>query len=881
MKWIHALRHWRRVDAELKEEMAQHLEEKVEALIEAGMTAPEARTRAHREFGNATHFVEESRDQWGFAWLDDISQDLRYGFRTLRRSPVLTGVAALSLALGIGANTAIFSLIDAILLRTLPVRQPESLVIVRALTRQGTRDHFAHADYEWLRDHNEVFSGLVASSLWKFNLDVGDHKEKVTGELVSGNYFSVLGVQPFLGRMIAPDDDTAPGNHPIAVVSYAYWQRALGSNPQALSQYMRFGNTTLEIVGVVSREFSGESAGELPDFWVPLSMEPQLSGGNSYLHMRNVSWLDAIGRLKPGVTIRQARSSMDVLLESMRLALHYNPQSDYLASIGIEPGGGGFSSLRDRYAQPLVIVMAMVALVMVIACANVANLLLARATARRREFAIRLAIGASRSRLIRQLLTEACLLAAIACAVGLAVTQLMAHGLLALSHVDSLDVHLNVKVLAFAAAVSCGAAVTFGLAPSLQSRRMDSWSTLKLDVRSVGRGTGRFNLSRLLVTAQTTISLVLLIAAGLLLRTFLNLKELNPGFDEQHVVQANIDPSLSSVSAVTLGQQLVERLAAIDGVQSVSFSGFGFGAGSNRICCVDVEGYTPHPNEDKNVRVQWVSPRYFETLGITLVAGRDFTEADQRKAPEVVIINETMARYYFQDASPIGKHFAWWPTDPKNIEIVSVVKDAKYDNLRQQPLRMAYQSIFQHGSSPNFLQVRVSPQARRSLSAVMQDCRAVIHAVDPHVPIRTLNPLSTAVDRTLQPERLVAQLSVGFGIVALLLTSIGLYGILAYMVARRTSEFGIRMALGAGRSTILRMVMRDGLALVLIGLGVGLFAAYACSSLMASLLYGVQARDVTTFSMAAFALLAVGLLASYGPARRATNVEPIVALRYE
>jgi len=591
--------------------------------------------------------------------------------------------------------------------------------------------------------------------------------------------------------------------------------------------------------------------------------------------------LDAIGRLKPGVTIRQARSSMDVLLQGMRVALHYNPQSDYLASIGIEPGGGGFSGLRDRYAEPLVIVLALVTLMMVIACANVANLLLARATARRREFAVRLAIGASRSRLIRQLLTEAFLLAGIACAVGLAATHLMTNGLLALSHVDSLDVHLNLKVLAFAAAVSCGAAVTFGLAPSLQSRRLDSWSTLKLDVRSVGRGTGRFNPTRLLVTAQTTISLVLLVAAGLLLRTFLNLKALSPGFDEQQVVQANIDPSLSSVSWLTLGQKLMERLSAIDGVQSVSFSGFGFGAGSNRICCVDVEGYTPHLNEDKNVRVQSVSPRYFQTLGIMLVAGRDFTEADQRKAPEVVIINETMARYYFQDASPIGKHFAWWPTDPKNIEIIGVVKDAKYDNLRQQPPRMAYQSIFQHGGSPNFLQVRVVPQARRSLSAVIQDCRAMIHAVDPHVPIRTLNPLSTAIDRTLQPERLLAQLSTGFGAVALLLTSIGLYGILAYTVASRTSEFGIRMALGAGRSAILRMVVRDGLVLVLIGLVVGLFAAYAGSGLMTSLLYGVQPRDVATFSLAAVVLLVVSFLASYGPARRATRVDPMVALRYE
>jgi predicted permease len=457
----------------------------------------------------------------------------------------------------------------------------------------------------------------------------------------------------------------------------------------------------------------------------------------------------------------------------------------------------------------------------------------------------------------------------------------MMQGLLTMSDVGPLDVHLDLEVLAFAVTTSCGAAVGLGLAPSLYSRRIEFWSAMKRDGCVPGGVPGRLNPSRLLVTLQAAVSVVLLVISGLLVRTFLNLEAIDPGFDAQHVLQASIDPSLGAAPGSALGQRLVERLSTIDGVRSVSFSGFGFAAGSNRICCVDVEGYTPYLNEDQNVRVQWVSPGYFATLGIPLIAGRDFTETDRRKTPEVLVINETMARYYFAGSNPLGKHLAWWRTDPKNIEIIGVVRDAKYDNVRQKPPRMAYQSIFQHGLSPNYVQIRMTPGTNRPVSAIMQDCRAAIRDVDLHVPIRAMYPLSTAVNRTLRPEQLVTRLSVGFGIVALFLTSIGLYGIVAYAVSRRTGEFGIRMALGAGQSAILRLVLRDGLGLVLIGLALGLAAAYACSGMMTKLLYGVQPRDAGTFSMAAVTLLIVALLASYGPARRATKVNPTVALRFE
>jgi putative ABC transport system permease protein len=520
-----------------------------------------------------------------------------------------------------------------------------------------------------------------------------------------------------------------------------------------------------------------------------------------------------------------------------------------------------------------------VAVVLLIACANVANLLLARSAARRREFAVRLAIGAGRAKLVRQLLTESFLLAAMACAAGLAIARGIVRVLLAISEVRGLEVHLNLAVLAFTVTISCAASVAFGLALAVQGNRVDPWTTLKEGIMAGGTGR-RFNPSRLLVVAQTALSLVLLIASGLLLRTFLNLKAVSPGFDEQ-VLQANLDASLVSGNGVALGKELMERLSPVSGVEIVSFSQFGFGQGVSRICCIAPEGYAPHADEDKNVRIHPVSPTYFRALSIPILAGRPFATTDRYGAPRVAVINETMARYYFRGVNPVGKRFSWWPTDPKNIEIVGVVKDAKYDNLRQEARRLVYLPILQEGPGPTFVQIRGLTRHGRPLADLIGDCRAAIRAVNPNIRIVSFEPLAAAVNRTLAPDRLVSWLSMGFGILAILLTSVGLYGILAYTVARRTSEFGIRMALGAGRLTILQMVMKEALVLVGIGLVAGLAAAVWFSHLVAKLLFGVQPRDAVTFAAAAVTLILVAVAASYGPARRATAVEPVTALRHE
>jgi predicted permease len=707
-------------------------------------------------------------------------------------------------------------------------------------------------------------------------LDAGDHKERVAAELVSGNYFALLGVEPAAGRMITVDDDHQ--GRLIAVLSHAFWQRSFAGRDDALGRNLRLDGASLTIVGVAPPGFEGEFAGNPPDFWIPLGAQPALSaGGGSTLHTRNVSWLDVMARLRPGVTAAQAQAGMQPLLESLRADLRVDSQNDYLGAIAIEPGGGGFSSLRDYYAQPLRLLMALVAVVLLIACANVANLLVAQSAARRREFAVRLAIGAGRARVVRQLLTESFLLVAMASVAGLALADGIVRMLLAVSVVQGLEVHLNVSVLAFTVATSSAAAVTFGLAPALQCNRIDPWPTLKDGITGVGTG-ARFSPSRLLVVTQTALSLVLVIASGLLLRTLLNLKAIDPGFDEQ-VLEANLDTSLVSRNGVALGTALLERLSAVPGVERASFSQFGFGRGASRICCISLEGYVPHANEDKSVRIQPVSSEYFRSLSIPLIAGRPFADTDRNRAPLVAIINETMARHYFRGADPLGKRFAWWHTAPKDIEIVGIVGDAKYDNLRQDSPRLVYLPALQQGSGPNFVQIRAKTQSERQGATLSQNLRSAIRAVNPGIRVVSLEPLSAAVNRTLAPERLVSWLSMGFGIVAILLTSVGLYGMLAYNVVRKTKEFGIRMALGAGRLTIVRMVMTEAVLLVGIGLMLGLAAAVCFGNLAAKLLFGVQPRDTMTFASATLILVLVAIAAAYIPARRATRVEPATALR--
>jgi predicted permease len=864
------MRWFGRRDRDYREELETHIEIEVRENLERGMSPAEARAAAMRTFGNALSVREGLADERPLHFFATLARDIRYGIRLLRRSPGLTAAVVMTLALAIGANTAIFSLVEAVILRTLPVRDPGSLVIMRSLNRQGSKGWLSHADYEYIRDRNRVFSDAAATTEFRLMLDAGDHREPIRAELVSGNYFEMLGLAPASGREITRDDDLQ--RRMVAVISFAYWQRAFGGGA-AVGKQIRIDKSTLEIIGVAPAGFRGEYDGPPPDVWMPLSAQPTVSFG-SMLNTRNASWLGVLARLRRGVGIKQAHAAMPALLDALQTDLHVDRQNDYLGSIAIEAGGGGLSALRDYYAQPLALLMALVSVVMLIACANVANLLLARAAARRKEFAVRLAIGAGRARLVRQLLTESFLLAGLACAAGLGMARAVARLLVATADVKGIDVQLNGTVLAFTAAISCGAAIAFGLAPALQGRSVDPWTTLK-DGKLLRFVPRRVPLSSVLVVAQTALSVVLVIAAGLLLRTFWNLKLVNPGFD-QAVLQARLDPSQAGMPYFTLGNKLVQRLTGIAGVETAAYSGVGFG-NTERACCFAPEGYLPRPDEDRNVRLQGVSSAYFHTMGIALLRGREFTSGDHRDAPQVAILNETVARHYFPEGSPLGKRFSWRNSGPKNIEIVGVVKDAKYDDLKQPTPPMVYLSVLQNGGA-NFLEIR---SAGRPAAAVIADCRAAVRAVAPGVRVISFAPLRAEVDRSLAPERLVSFVSAGFGLVALVLTAVGLYGILAYTVARRTAEFGIRAALGAQPSRILRMVMTEGMVLVAIGLAGGVAAALPLSGLIRKLLFGVQPDDIVSIVAAAALLTAVAVLACYGPARRATAVEPLTALRYE
>ncbi len=872
------MRWFGRPDRDYREEMDAHIDMETRENLQRGMRPDEARQAALRKFGNVLAVREKLAGERPLHFWHDLYRDLCYGMRMLQRNPGVSAAVVVTLALGIGANTAIFSLVDAVLLRMLPVRDPQSLVVVRALTRAGKPDWFSHTDYEWLRDHNQMFSSLAASAPWSSVIDAGDRKERISFLLVSGNYFSTLGVEPAAGRVLTPEDDSQ--KRAVAVISFAYWQSAFGGRADAVGSQLRLDRKSLEIVGVAARGFRGEyenRAEYYPRFWTPLSEQPDLNI-NSYLKTRNISWLGVVGRLRPGIDQKQALAGARPLLAALDADLHVDAHNDYLGGIGMEPGSGGLSGTRDQYGQALRLLMALVALVLLIACANVANLLLARSAARRREFAVRLAIGAGRLRLVRQLLTESLLMAAMACVAGLGIGQAMVRGVVAMSGVRDLDVHVNLAILGFAVAISCGAALAFGLAPALQSNRVDPWTTLK-EVRLAGDRAGWFTPTRFLVVAQTTLSMVLLVASGLLLRTFLNLKAVNPGFDEK-VLEANLDTGLLPENGVELGNRLAARIGQIPGVQSVSFSRFGpIGSGTGRSCCFSPEGYTPAPNEDKNVRTQTVSPGYFRTLGIALLRGRDFSDTD-RKGPSVAIVNETLARHYFGAANPLGRRFGWSPDGSKDWEIVGVVRDAKYDNLRQETPRLLYKAA-QGNQGLDNVEIRTVADGGRSAAAIMGDCRAAIREVDSRIRITSFEPLAEAVGRSLTPERMVSWLAAGFGILALLLTSVGLYGILAYMVARRTSEFGIRMALGAGRFTIVGAVLGEGLILIGIGLVLGLAAAVSLSHLLGSLLFGVQPHDGLTFALAAGVLVLVAVFASFGPARRATAIDPMTALRCE
>jgi predicted permease len=865
----------RHADRDLDEELKAHIAIEIERRVERGESAEVARTAALREVRSVAFVKEAARDVWAWASVERVAQDLRYAVRMLRKSPVFTAVAIVSLALGIGANTAIFSLVNAVLLRTLPVSSPEQLVLLTSFQRGGRVGNFAYPDYQRLRDRTQVFSGLLAASTVNLiDVGVGDETERAQVQIVSGNYFSVLGVRAGQGRMFTEDDDRLP----VGVISHGFCKRTFGDD-SAVGKRLTINGSSCRIVGVAPPEFLGESVGQATDIWVSIEMLQGIRPSPSDLrNVRFVTWANLMGRLKPGMNIEQARAEASALVAGIHAEFRTNAETDYLHHIAMEPGSRGLAKLREKLSDPLRILMAVVALVLLMACTNLASLLLARAASRRREIATRLALGASRRRLIRQLLTESVLLAVLGGALGLLFAVWSSQFLLTLVSAGTDSITLNLRpdgrILLFTAAVSVFTGILFGLAPAIQAVRRDVGPTLKMNSRTmVGQGRP-WALRNVLIIIQVALSLVLLAGGGLFIRTLRNLKTMDAGFVADNVLLVGIGPHRGGQEA-NLAARLLERVVAIPGVRSASVSfNATLGDTGSGVYGLEIEGYTPRSKEDQQARADWVGPDYFETLGIPLLQGREFSLTDTANSERVVIINQTMARYYFGDRPAVGQRLHF---NKKEYEIIGVARDAKYRELRESTPRMLYFAFLQNPAGLNTLEVRTTGSPLALAGAV----REAIRDVDARLNVRGVVTLSSRIDRKLTREYLVADLSGFFSGLTLLLVSIGIYGTLAYAVAGRTNEIGVRMALGAKPASILLMILREIFWTLATGLLFGVLAVLACGPLVASLLFGLRPADPPTIVFAALLLGIVALAAGYIPARRASRVDPVAALRFE
>jgi predicted permease len=833
--------------------------------------------------------------------MGSLLQDIRYALRMLRKTPAFTTVAVMTLALGIGANTAIFSLENAVMLKMLPVKDPGELVVVGDPTEVHGRhigdpqvNEFSYPLYRDIRDGSSVFTGMLASG--------EAHRQRVTGEsngeissnatgvLVSGNYFSVLGVNALYGRVITPDDDSAPGAHPVLVVSYGFWKNKLGENPSIVGQTLRINNYPFTVIGVAPPGFYGDTVGDAQDFWAPVTMQEQLINGRKWMEDYNASWLHVIARLKPGVTVEKAAANVNLILQQLvNGPLKAKLEKDDLANlkadkVPVSAGGGGFSDLRGDFQQPLLLLMIIVALVLVIACVNVANLLLARASSRRKEFAVRVAIGAAPGRIVRQLLTESILLAFAGGALGLLLARWGTDALLKLSGNNDLEASPDLRVFLFTAAACVLTGVLFGLIPALRSRRVAVALTLKSGSQNGGSAYAGWNWGKLLVTGQVAVSLLVLFVAGLLVHSLQNMRNVDLGYNREHLLLISTDPLAAGYNNnATIGNfanQLAEQISGLSGVRAVTSSKNGLFSGNESADSIKVEGYSSKNDDDLTAAFDEVSPNYFHGVGIPMLLGRDIGLQDTETSPRVAVINETMARFYFGQANPIGRKFIIDDPGSKGpVEIVGVARDARDHKLKGKVDRRFYLPLSQSmGMIPVVVFV---VRTVGNPVAVAEAARKQLKNLDANIPVNNIRSLNELTEKSISDQVLIARLSSFFAALALLLAAIGLYGILSYSVAGRTREIGVRMALGAQRGSVLSMVLREAGRLVLLGIVIGIPAAMLASRLFSSMLFGLKATDPLSMVLVVIVLLAITLLASYIPARRATKVDPMIALRYE
>jgi predicted permease len=823
-----------------------------------------------------------------------IFHDIRYAARRLRKNPGFSLIVVATLALGIGANAAIFALTDRVLLQRLPVRNPDQLAVLvtRSPAEAEGDDSFSYPMYQDLRDRNDVFSGVIAGGGVQMNVSYGDQTTRVSAALVSGNYFDVLGVRPYAGRLLTQDDDRNPGAHPVAVISYAFWERRFGKDRSIIGKTILANEHAVTVLGVTPPGFYGLSLGYTPDVWAPLMMTPVFNPlPPTRLVKRGHQWLGLMARRKDGVSAEQAQASLSVLYHQIREAdaqqlgekINAREKDRFLArQIVLQPGGQGSQSLQREMQTSLLLLFGATCVVLLILCANLANLMMARATVRAPETAVRLALGAGRLRLLRQWLTEGLLLSLLGGAAGVFVAMWIKAALMMFvpeGPREDLNAQFGWRFVGFVMLLSIVVGLLFSLAPAVQAARSASAPSLQLETRSF-TSTGRLlSLRSGLVLLQVALSLPLLIGAVLLVRTLQNLRAVDTGFGRSNVLFANVNPSLNGYTADKsrlFFNDLLARTRALPGVTAASLATDTPLSGGRDRSGIVVEGYTPREDEKMSIDVAYISPDYFKTLDVPLASGRDFNPQDTVGSPPVVIINEKMAQYFFPGQNPIGKRIGLEKVP--DMTIVGVVKDARYVNLRQPMLRHFYTPIMQQKDLLDLaLQVRTSTDADSITGAV----RNQVRELDPHLPLYNIKTLAAEIDQSLIQERLVTWLTTSFGVLATLLVVIGLYGVLSFSVVRRTREIGIRVALGAQRRDVFFMVIKHGMILVFAGALAGVGISLALSRFMSGLLFGISPTNAVTFVAAAAGLIVVALAACYIPARRATRVDPLVALRYE
>ena len=899
---------------DLQEEMQFHLEMKARALREAGIAPAESGYAAQRQFGNTLRLRESSREAWGWNLLETVLQDVRYGLRQLRRSPGFMLVALLTLALGIGANTAVFTLMDAVMLKSLPVADPQQLYSLGADDNccqmtglQGNFTIYSYALYQHFQEHAPQFSQLAAFQAGAMPLAVRrsqgrEAAQPYRGEFVSGNYFQTFAVPAYAGRLLTPGDDRS-NVPPVAVMSYRAWQQHYGGDPGVIGSAFVLNGKVFTISGITPPAFYGDRlSSDPPDFWLPLGTEPLLSGPGSILHRPGEFWLYLTGRLKPGVPLAPLQAQLTVELQQWLRTVpkleEHNRREISQQRIMLTPGGAGVSYLRDQYAGGLRLLSILAGLVLLIACANLANLLLAKSSASRVQMAARIALGASRARLIRQMLTESMLLAVLGGAAGVAVAFLATRMILVVAFRGAQYIPISATpsapVLVFALILSLLTGILFGVGPAWISSRSHPAEALHGATRSTRDRSAVPQKS--LVVLQAALCLVLLAGAGLLTRSLLNLQKQHFGFQTRGRYIIRLDPSLAGYAMERLPglyRQLRRQLAAIPGVLSVSYSGYSPLRGDNWSSDISVEGHSP-VDYAKVAAPSWlrVSPYYFETIGTRLLRGRAISEQDTPTSMPVAVINQTFARKFFSGEDPIGKHFGIGESDHSHdFEIVGVVEDAKYQDARAAAYAMFFLPFLQRIArkdetsqlaidGSNYLQdveLLVAGHPKELESQV----RRALAEIDPNLTVLSMTSFDEQVARNFNEDRLLARLTGLFGVLALVLASIGLYGVTAYNVVRRTNEIGIRMALGADRHNVLGMVLRSALGQVLLGLALGIPISLAGGRALSSQLFGVKGYDPVVLAAAAFVLAACAAVAGLVPARRAASIDPMQALRAE